>query len=362
MRILFLNGQPFLPQQVGGVETSTLDLCLTLRDQGHHSAVMCTLLSGQWLYVWNRLRGRLQKQLFPADRRYGMDIYRGWDIAHGLDEVVHRERPDAIVVQGGHYSSYAIAAASARRGLPTFYYTHDLGVICSDWTLPDMTGVTWIANSAFTAAQLAERLHVSADIVPPLMRPESYTSAAPSAPVHRTVTVVNPRPLKGGHIAVAMAEQCPDIPFVFVEAWTSDDPAVAELRARALRLHNARWLATQSDMRAIYASTRVLLAPSQCPETWGRVITEAQFLGIPALASRIGALPDTVGPGGLTVDANAAPEEWVRALRSLWDDADGYRHYAEAARQFAQREDIAPAHVARKFVGILQAQLARHGA
>lgn len=358
MRILFLNGQPFLPQQVGGVETSTLDLCLTLREQGHHVAVACTLQEGQWLYTWNRLRSRLQRRRFPSDRVHGIDIYRGWDLAGGVDEIVQRERPDAIVVQGSHYNAYEIAAACVQRGLPTFFYTHDLGIICGDQPLPDLRGATWIANSAFTAAQLAARLHVQAEVVPPLMRPENYLPRNGATPAQARVTLINPRPLKGGHIGVAMAEQCPDIPFAFVEAWNSDDAAMAELRQRAAHLPNVEWLTTQTDMRAIYAATRVLLAPSQCPETWGRVISEAHFLGIPAIVSRIGALPDTVGPGGLVVAADAPPGEWVAALRSLWDDGANYDRFAAAARAFGQRDDIQPAHVATKFIGILQAHIA----
>lgn len=354
MRILFLNGQPFLPQQVGGVEISTLDLCLTLREEGHHVAVACTLQDGQWLYRWNRLRSRLQRHRFPSDRLHGIAIYRGWDIARSIDELVQRERPDAIVVQGSHYNAYEIAASSVQSGLPTFYYTHDLGIVCGDKPLPDLRGVTWIANSAFTAAQLAARLQVHADVVPPLMRPDNYLPGPADAPATRArVTLINPRPIKGGHIALAMAEQCPDIPFTFVEAWNSDDAAMAELRTRATRLPNVEWLTTQTDMRAIYAATRVMLVPSQCPETWGRVVSEAQFLGIPAIVSRIGALPDTMGPGGLAVAADAAPGEWVAALRALWDDNTNYQRYAAAAHAFAQREDIEPVQVARKFIGIL---------
>lgn len=370
MRILFVNGQPFLPQLVGGVETSTLDLCLTLREQGHHAAVMCTLQSGrQFLYLWNRLLSRVQRRRFPVDHKYGLAVYRGWDIVRGLPEVIARERPDVIVVQGSHYNAYQIAAESARLGHPTFYYTHDLGIILGDNPLPDMRGVTWIANSNFTAANLARSLDVHAQIVPPLMRPGNYLPANTLAAnalaeneQRNTVTLINPRPLKGGHIAVAMAERCPDIPFVFVEAWNSNEPAVLELKQRATRLGNVTWLATQTDMSTIYNATRVLLAPSQCAETWGRVISEAQFLGIPALASNMGALPETVGPGGLTVAADAPPEEWIAALRSLWDDADRYRHYATAALTFSQREDIAPAHVAHKFVSILKTRIAQRDA
>src|SRR3546814_9881685 len=39
------------------------------------------------------------------------------------------------------------------------------------------------------------------------------------------------------------------------------------------------------DMREVYRRTHTLLVPSQWEEAWGRVATEAQFSGIPVLAS-----------------------------------------------------------------------------
>ncbi len=55
------------------------------------------------------------------------------------------------------------------------------------------------------------------------------------------------------------------------------------------------------DTRSVYAATRVLLVPSQWKaETWGRVASEAQFSGIPVLASDVGGSPEAVAPGGVT--------------------------------------------------------------
>ena len=113
--------------------------------------------------------------------------------------------------------------------------------------------------------------------------------------------------------------------FQFIEAWTAGHPEVAKLKARAQRLPNVEWLQAQADMRTIYATTRVLLMPSQCRETWGRVITEAQFRGIPAVTSDLGALPETLGPGGIVVPAQAPAEEWAAAVRNLCTDAALYR-------------------------------------
>jgi glycosyltransferase involved in cell wall biosynthesis len=192
-------------------------------------------------------------------------------------------------------------------------------------------------------------------VIPPLIRAEEYCAISS----RRKVAMINPRPIKGGAIAVAMAEQCPDIPFQFVEAWNGSDPEVAELKARAKRLNNIEWLPVQKNIRHVYEQTRLILAPSQCPETWGRVVTEAQFLGIPAIASSMGALPETVGAGGIIIDAEASIDQWVQALRNLWDDAAVYQSYADAALNYSQRAEISPTQIATQFIGILEALLTR---
>ena len=67
-----------------------------------------------------------------------------------------------------------------------------------------------------------------------------------------------------------------------------------------------------ADMRSVYARSRLVLVPSQCDEAWGRIVTEAQISGVPALASDAGGLPEAVGPGGILMPRNAPPEA-VRA-------------------------------------------------
>jgi glycosyltransferase involved in cell wall biosynthesis len=350
MRILFVNGQAFLPQLVGGVETSTLDLCLTLKKQGHEPAILCELKEGDLLWLTNRIKNRLLGQHAPRDTYKGLTVYRSWSLKKGLAEAVRREQADAVVVQGALASSFDIAAEGIRLGCKTFYYVHDVSQLMKGIPLPDLTGGHWISNSEFSAAVLKSRLGVESPVVPPLIRAENYRGQSS----RRTVTMINPRRIKGGDIAVGMAEQCPEIPFVFVEAWNGRDPDVEELKARVTRLPNATWLPVQGDMRKIYGETRVILAPSQCHETWGRVVTEAHFRGIPAIVSNLGALPETVGAGGLVIAADAPVEQWTAALRSLWSDESLYRQCMDAALAYSARPQIAPEKIAADFVAALQ--------
>ena len=154
----------------------------------------------------------------------------------------------------------------------------------------------------------------------------------------RFVTFINPVAEKGVEVALAIAEQCPEIPFRFVKAWPLGIRHAAKLNSRVRRLCNVEMVGRSNDMSPIYASTRVLLTPSQWEaETWGRVVSEAQFSGIPVLASDRGALPETVGSGGAIIRYNAPAERWAAELKRMWTDHAYYGRLQQAALEHSRR-------------------------
>ena len=114
-------------------------------------------------------------------------------------------------------------------------------------------------------------------------------------------------------------------------------------------------------MRAVYRRARLLLAPSPWEEAWCRVVTEAQFSGIPALASDRGGLPESVGPGGLLVPADAPHDAWLTALGRMWDDPDQLDALSAAARRHAARPEIRPESIIAAFDDVATALCRDHG-
>jgi glycosyltransferase involved in cell wall biosynthesis len=87
----------------------------------------------------------------------------------------------------------------------------------------------------------------------------------------------------------------------------------------------------------------MLLVPSQWEsETWGRVVTEAQFSGIPVVASSRGGLPEAVGAGGTILTHDAVAELWAATIRDLWRDDRRHRALSQAALAHAARPAIDP--------------------
>ena len=351
MRILFVNEGPFLPQVLGGIEISTLQLSHELQAAGHSTAVMSRLgrvanpLNLLWLR--NKLLQTFTSELFPCDEYEGVRVYRGCHFADGIPAVTGKYKPDVVVFQGFTSNVSHFAAKAVELGYPTFIYVHDVGAILRNHLIADLHGgVRWIANSRFSQQTLLSRLNCGSQFVPPLMHLEAYRTAS----TREFVTMINPCQLKGGPIALDIAASCPDIPFMFVEGWQGKHAEVQSMKERAGSMRNVTWLASQNDMSKVYGRTRLLLVPSRCPETWCRVVTEAHISAVPTAVSDASALPETVGPGGIVVPLDAPVSTWVDAVRRMWVDGDYYQAMANAAGTHSERSEILPQKVAQKFV------------
>jgi glycosyltransferase involved in cell wall biosynthesis len=156
----------------------------------------------------------------------------------------------------------------------------------------------------------------------------------------RYVTFVNPQPIKGvswfARIAHELGRRRPDIPLLVKEGRGRVD-WLGRLGLDLSGLTNLHRMGHTPDPRDFYRVTRILLMPSLWRESFGRVAAEACINGIPVLASRRGALPETLAEAGFLFDIPAADGEasvrvpsaaevapWVETIERLWDDADLY--------------------------------------
>lgn len=353
LKVLFASTHTYLPQRAGGIESNTHDLCIELSMAGDEPAVLAHLDPVGWLAFVNRLRRKLPfGSAFPADRRMGYPVHRGWSLIEGAPEAVRRIRPDVVVVQGS--GPVPLTRAFVELDVPTVLYLHDVEFDRLGGEPPAHPRLQVLANSRFTAERARRELNVESHVVPPLVRPEAYRTNSS----RDRVVFVNPNPLKGVEIAFALAERRPDIEFLFIESWKLRPERKAKYHTRASVLPNVEWSAPVSDMREVYGHARVVLVPSMWEEAWGRVATEAQISGIPVLASNRGGLPESVGMGGILVDPEAPLEAWEAALARMWDDPESYEQLAEAALEHSRRPAIQPRRLAARFREIIAAHAA----
>ena len=293
--------------------------------------MLAGLDSSGWIGLRDRLIIKLTGQQAPSDRIVGYAVYRAWFPYEVAASVVRRCRPDVAVLNTWH--AIPLARALQAAGVPVVIYLRDVEFKDLDGDLAEVDGLHFVANSNFTARRYHEQFGIEAVVVPPLFQPDRYLVKS----TRKCVTFVNPHLKKGVDIALALAFACPDIPFKFVEGWILGEKDRANLLDRIAAAKNIIWVPRTQDMRTVYADTKIVLAPSRWEEAWCRVVSEAHYSGIPALASSQGGLPESVGPGGTLVDVDAPIERWVSALRRMWDDADHYQALSRASLDYSGR-------------------------
>ena len=127
------------------------------------------------------------------------------------------------------------------------------------------------------------------------------------------ITMFNPVKEKGGYIFKQLVELLPDYDFAYVPGWTSHrdssgafDKHIFSSSAESEGLEYDGWLPDEptldqpnvtllhprDNVSEIYATTRLLLVPSQWDEQFARVIYEAASNRIPVIASQIAGIAE----------------------------------------------------------------------
>lgn len=341
MRVLFASVYPHLPEVIGGLQTTTDDLCAALIGMGAQVAVLCGLRE----HAAPGSHSRSQ-----CDEQLGYPVFRVANPMHDLALLAASWNPSIIVVQSGT-TLLPMVVSALETGKPTAVYLHNVETHQLGGTLVPDPAILYLSNSEFTAQRWRALCGISSIVVPPLVLPERYFVKTHG----NRVLFVNPTPIKGVEIMFSLAAACPDIPFLVSESWGLDPHWRAYCLQRAASLPNMEWCAPTRDMRTVYAQTRTLLMPSLWEEAYGRTVVEAQINAIPVVASARGALPDTVGAGGILVDAHAPISQWEDALRMAYTPSPAFDQLSERARHQAFHTAASPV-----ILGRFAAALAGH--
>jgi glycosyltransferase involved in cell wall biosynthesis len=350
MDIIFASSNPHLPQTFGGVEFNTHQLALELQRRGHNVAVL-TVLSRVDLFGLQREAYLLATgNKVWTDAKLGYLVHRArrpWDV------VARLPRYQVAIMTNGRMVDFAKGFAQA--GTHNVAYLHGVTEF-KDWDRRLVCGPSplfpsiW-ALSEFTAERFRQVHGLESTVIRPIFQEERYKTHVAG----RHVTFINPVSEKGVELALQIAELCADIPFVFVLGWPMSRKRLYRLKSKLRQLPNVRLQASTYDIRTVHQNTKVLLVPTspQWDETWGRVVSEAQINGIPVVASNHGALPESVGNGGILLDYKQPPEIWASEIRRLWLDEAYHSQVSQAAVNYSRRAEICP----RAQVDLLEATL-----
>ena len=329
-QILFVLGAGYLPSAIGAANLSLHALCLRLRGRGHEPIVLCAPSPGAAPPGW------------PVP---DYPVIRVAEPLAAMREMMARLAPHAVVLRGP-WPAFGAArwAAPAERKLHLYFTTASF-----DYSFPPpetTPGLRYAANSPFLATYVRALVGRPVAWVPSLVEPE----ACRCAPRGDAILVVHPTPVRGAHLAAAVAARLPHRRFLFARL-PRGSGGEAEIEAA---LPNVENVAAAYDPRPLFERTRLLLMPSMHEEAWGRAVGEAQVSGIPAVASDRGGLAENIGAGGSVVPLGASLEHWCAAIEALLGDAGRYEAASRAALAQAARAELAPESVAARFLDFIE--------
>lgn len=270
-----------------------------------------------------------------------------------FQEIIRVFKPDVVMGFGGDCASMAARAELQRRGIPVVY------VVCNgnhkSYSFYDCDMV--LTDSKATAAFYGNNFGINVLPMGQFIIPE-HVIAEKKEPKY--VTLINPAPAKGvslfARLALMAQKELPDVRFLSIK---SRGDFAASVQALHLpdseekpftmeQFKNVDRAEHMSNVKPIYAATKVLVIPSLLYESWGRVVTEAILNGIPVLSSTMGGLPEAVGEGGICLDVPVEcqkdllrmPTEeemrpWMDALKRLLTE-----DWTSACEKAAKQHDI----------------------
>ena len=264
-----------------------------------------------------------------------------WRIYTAFCRQLNIFRPDVCMGYGMALFGTAVHAECKRRGIPHAYPICNGNHPYYNFWDSDLL----FTDSAANAQLYAQRDHLNLATTGAFIDKDAYIADSGS---HEYITMINPEPRKGGSIFAKLALKAKNDPelknekFLVVNSRGNFGSTVSVLHDgddkeaknyKPEMFDNVSMTQNTTNMKAIYALTKVLLAPSVPKawyEGWGRVASEAVLNRIPVLVAKNGGLEEAMAGAGIALDVPStlhddparmpSDEEiapWLEALKQL---------------------------------------------
>jgi glycosyltransferase involved in cell wall biosynthesis len=262
------------------------------------------------------------KSRHPREQRYEFEGVTVWDFAGNAEKVLpkadivitHLEKGSNALHGAPHWCSRyrKPLARLVHNDRELFYFkaardTSDLVIFNSLWL-----------QAAYNATLTADWPQI---VVRPPVDPAYYATDNTGA---KDITLINLTENKGAKLFYDLARAMRGHSFLAVKGGYDQQMIDSGV--------NLQVIENQSDIRPVYARTRVLLVPSLI-ETYGRVAVEAMASGIPVIANETAGLREACGDAAVFLDRNK-PHDWIDELKRL-DDPAYYAKRSKAAKERA---------------------------
>jgi glycosyltransferase involved in cell wall biosynthesis len=353
----------FPPEPSGGTERHVLGLARAQRARGHDARVA----AGSWHGRPALEEVSDETEGVPVIRLHRDDLqFERWHRGHhpGLsdrfDELLARERPDVVHVHHWLRLSLDLGQRARARGIPVVVTLHDSYATCPTIhrLLPDgthcRTTAQWqvcrtclgseypefedldadalrlrqqvLAAELQAAARVFVLSRAQLDLLRPLLpdvplEVQPFTAfvalrRSPPPAAHLPLQVASLGHVNAGkaqHLLLQAVRALPHPEQVVVHVFGEANPAEYEARLRRLAEGlRVEWHGHYQYERLEATPLHLVVLASTLPETYGLVLDEARMLGVPVLASDVGAYRERIGAGGVLFPAGG-----VGPLRDL---------------------------------------------
>lgn len=262
-----------------------------------------------------------------------------WRIYTAFCRQLNIFRPDVCMGYGMALFGTAVHAECKRRGIPHAYPICNGNHPYYNFWDSDLL----FTDSAANAQLYAQRDHLNLATTGAFIDKDAYIAPSGS---HEYITMINPEPRKGGSVFAKLALKAKNDPelknekFLVVNSRGNFSSTISVLhdgdeakKYKPEMFDNVRMAQNTTNMKAIYALTKVLLVPSvpkAWHEGWGRVASEAVLNRIPALVAKNGGLEEAMAGAGIALDVPSALHDdptrmpsdeeiapWLEALKEL---------------------------------------------
>ena len=330
--------------EVGGVERGVLDLTKGLIHRGHKVSVV----SSGGALVESLVRLGAMHYTMPIHQKSPWAMWQALPALHRLVRVIN-----ADVLHARSRVPAWIGYATARRANIPFVTT------CHGFYTPHPASrvMTWgrrvIAPSNALGRYLIDRFHLPPERLRVIPRGVDLSAFPFREPLPHTTgpwrigLIGRFSTLKGHEVAIRALHQLiqrrSDATLCLIGDAPPEKPGVRQRLERLAEslgvAHAVEWLGMRHDIPDALRSLDVVIVPSTYPESFGRSVIEAQAVGVPVIASRIGALAEMVEDGrtGLLVSPGDA-SELARAVARVIQDEPLRDRLVHAARRRVERE------------------------
>jgi glycosyltransferase involved in cell wall biosynthesis len=341
-KILSIVPRGYLPKLSGGLEICAMETIEFFSSKGFYCHVAAKANSNFFHRLIKYIFGPYALSYRHINHQVHTDIWH----PSGLKTLTSKLKPDVIICHVSMCDDLIEKLISLN--IPTLFYIHTREISSEFKKINAKHPFEFACESTFIKTQFQKVINLPISIIRPVLPREKFT-------VDKTgqhILVVNPHPKKGGETILKIINALPNRSFLIIGGWgnTTNDSDIIRIESKLSKLPNVKRIDHLNDMTIAFKQSRCLLMPCIVEEAFGRTAAEALIAGLPVIASDKGALPETVGSGGVIVNSNAPINNWLIEIEKMFESDNYYASLKNKAIQVSLEPTRQEAYIHKQLI------------